>query len=91
MDQEKRRPRLWLAIAVIAFSAVAVWMIVGLISRPDPGNVSDPVTTVVQPSSLPPAGEGAVAATPDNSGRDATGDAVSRSPNAADRRPNAPR
>ncbi len=63
MVQEKRRPSLWLTVAVIAFSAVAVWMIVGEISRPETGHVNDPVTTVVQPSTMPPTGKGAVKAT----------------------------
>lgn len=76
MPKEKRPPLLWLAVAVIAFLTVAIWLINGerLWREPDRGNTD--LDTVVQPSTLPPPGPGSQKAEPDNSGRDATGDAV---------------
>lgn len=78
MAQEKRRPGLWLAVAIAAVLIVALWMINGerLWRQPDSGNTD--LDAIVQPSSVPPAGEASQIANPDNSGRDATGDSVVR-------------
>ena len=78
MAEEKKRPRLWLALAIAAFAVVAIWMINGerLWRKPDSGNTD--LDTIVQPSSVPPARQASQTANPDNSGRDATGDSVVR-------------
>ena len=66
-NPEKRRPRLWIAIAVMAGLALAVWMIVGeMVWRtPNKGNPSH--NTVVQPSEVPPPGPSASPTRPGNS------------------------
>lgn len=78
MAQEKRRPALWLAFAVAAFVIVAIWLFNGerLWREPDSGNTD--LDTIVQPSSVPPVDTRNLPANPNNSGRDATGDAVAR-------------
>lgn len=75
-----RKSRNWLWLPLLIAVGYIAWIVASEYFWRHPDQLEDDASALIQPATVPGPTAGATPARPDNSGRDATGDAVSRRP-----------